>query len=440
MRKLAVLALAAVLAGCVGNHAWRISYNAQGVPTVAQPVLERKPTPDCPATPPSSHAYRLAFIEFDDRGEFFERRQLDNALGEIAKVKAASTAKAPAAVVVFVHGWKNNAAPGNGNVCDFETMLLQLGPQFSNNDDLSDAERTHVLGIYIGWRGAVISAPVLKELTFFDRRDKSQNLPNAHLVETLLSIVKAAKGSDYRDPTFTLLVGHSFGGGLLESALTQTVTNIVLDTPHNQEIHWPADLTVLVNEASQATQSYQLVESMMTNIVPRPACGPGNPPLPPGDFYKPRIISITSTGDQATGKIFPIGQAVSRPFNSLRKYPHPNALGLTSQTPMYLKTTAHIDAFFTHVLDESTAPAVIAAGKAGCPTPLISKIPINGEEHVFKMVDRPGARNLTPYWVMQMPTSIVSDHSDIFSSQFRKLMLDLIDTQLLAVNKPYIRR
>ena len=77
-----------------------------------------------------------------------------------------------------------------------------------------------VLGIYIGWRGAVVGAPILKEFTFWDRHQKSQNLPGAHLVEALLKIMQQQQGARDDDPAapLTALIGHSFGGAVLEES------------------------------------------------------------------------------------------------------------------------------------------------------------------------------------------------------------------------------
>jgi hypothetical protein len=427
-----------LLSACVPNQAWRIHYMPGQPPAIDPSLFEVVSTSDCRGphvpVPGQSSAYRLAFIEFDDRGEFFERGQLDQALHTISQVKETASTEYPAAVVLFVHGWKNNASDRSDNVAGFKKMLACLGVQF--NPPGSPPEQTRIVGIYLGWRGAVVSAPVVKELTFWDRRNESRNLPGAQVVETLLSIMKVSKGNRYSANGISILIGHSFGGGLLETALTQTLENIILDTPSGHQIDWPANLTVLINEAAPAAQSYQLIESMDTNIRTRPPCGPGQPGRTPTDFYMPAVISMTSVGDWATGGFFPIGQALTRPFNSLRTYPHPNALGLQSQTGMYLKTTAFTKAFASHVLDTETSKTVTSNRSAGCQVTLISDI--SGTK--FQMVEQPGSKNLSPYWVTQLPTAIVPDHSTIFGAPFRSLMIDLVLTSRTLGPKPYIRK
>jgi hypothetical protein len=428
-----LLLAAALLSACVPNRAWRIHYAPGYRPAVDPPLFEVVST-NCKG--PGSASYRLAFVEFDDRGEFFERDQLNQALRTIREAKEIASKKDPAAVVLFVHGWKNNASDRSGNVAGFKSMLGCLAAQF--NPSGADPERTRMVGIYVGWRGAVVSAPVLKELTFWDRRDESRNLPGAHVVETLLSIMKTAKGPSVADPNaLSFLIGHSFGGGLLETAVTQTFENIILDTPRGATIQWPADLTVLINEAAPASQAYQLVESMKANVEARPPCGPGQPERDTRETYLPAIISLTSKGDWGTGTVFPVGQALSLPFNSLRTYPHPNVLGEKDQVGMYLKTTAHTKEFISHVIDKDSSDVVQRAEKDGCQVELKSD-EIAGA--TYNIVEQPGSQNLSPYWVMQLPTDIVPDHSTIFGTAFRDLITDLVLAAHDLPHKPYKRK
>ncbi|MEP6717319.1 MAG: hypothetical protein ABJC09_17230, partial [Terriglobia bacterium] len=193
---------------------------------------------------------------------------------------------------------------------------------------------------------------------------------------------------------------------------------------------------VLINEAAPATQSWQLIESMEANVRPRPPCGPDQAPREKTDFYMPAVISMTSVGDSATGVFFPLGQKVSRPFHNLRKYPHPNELGIKDQAGMYTKTTALTEAFVSHIIDVDSSSAAKGAVSAGCRVVLASDIA--GAR--YKIIERPGARNLTPYWVMQLPRAIVPDHSTIFGAQFRSLIVDLVQVRRQFDPTPYIRK
>jgi pimeloyl-ACP methyl ester carboxylesterase len=384
--------------------------------------------------------YRLAFIEFDDRGEIFDRRQLEHAMGAVASAKQDAQALGRKPIVaVFVHGWKNNADDSSGNVWGFRQTLAGLAKQFGPPRAGGPA-RAPVVGVYIGWRGAVTNVPVLEELTFWDRHAKSENLPNAHMLEVLLKILQQAKGPLYEDSgAIAVLVGHSFGGAVLESALTQTIEQMVLSQP----IHSPADLTILLNEAQEATRSYQLIDSMKANGARQDHCHAKLIDGRTRRFENPIIVSVSSTADYATRAFFPFGQAFLRPFNSLRHYPAPNSLGIESQRPMFFNTTAHMSEFQSHLVEmysvgapvQSRDPEVQQAEASGC-VPYLDYPDPNVPDIHYRIIAKLGSRNDTPYWVMQIPAAIVPDHSTIFTRSFRAFLVGLICAHTGACQPP----
>lgn len=413
-----VVASVAVSAGCVPNKAYRLK---NPVTQEKLKTIEFDPRQTQAGVPDFEWPYRLSFIEFDDRGEMFDRNELNQALGAIytARKEAAAARRQTrsdephAIVAVFIHGWKNNASDSSGNVWGFRQVLAGLSYHYK----VSGGPFAPVVGVYIGWRGAVLSPPLIKEFSFWDRRDKSQNLPGAHMVEALLQVMRAAKGTNFDDnATISILIGHSFGGAVLETALTQTLEGLVVKQSEPgkpaaaSSIPWPANRIVFINEAQEATRSYQLIESLMTNVEPRKSFD-----------EPPAVISMSSTGDYATRAFFPFGQAVSRPFNSLRRYAGENALGIKSQTPMYFNTTAHMEKFQSHLFGRADDPAIVTALR--CCRPYM-QTQIGGATYII--VEKPGALNRTPYWVMELPPSLVPDHSTIFTPAFRNVLLDFL--------------
>jgi|GEM_PF-3097774 len=412
--RLAYLLPLLLAASCTANKAYRVKYPA-GKPPAIDPVE-------------TASGYRLAFIEFDDQGEMFERGQLTQALDAIAAARrdaaqiAARTGRpAELAVFAFVHGWKNNASERSSNVRRFREMLAELGSQFEP-----------VVGIYIGWRGASSPLPGVKELTYWGRRNKSATLPDAHFTETLKQVMLASRDDDPQVHMFSLLLGHSFGGGLLKAGTTQTIVNAVLDTPPGEAIRWPADLIVFVNEASPALRSYQLVETLGRHVAPHPECGkPVN-----HSQYHPAILSVASKGDSATLAFFPMAQAISRPFHRLRRYPEKNEMGIERQSSMYYRSAPHSTEFHSHLLDDKDLSHIQGAVNADCAE--FATHNLSGRDYLF--VQRPGAKNRGPYWVTQMPKTIVADHGGIFSPEFRKLLIDILVVQREPGGKPYRRK
>lgn len=414
-RLMCLVAACAVITSCVRNAPYRFHY-PDGTPASAN---VRYPTdavnPDKILEKPR---YRLGFVEFDDRGEMFDRRQLAEALGAVrlAKQEAHDRNKVPL-IAVFIHGWHHNASQKDDNVEGFRKIL----------DTLARELDVPVTGIYIGWRGEVVNFPVLRYLTFWDRRNKSQNLPNAHLIETLLSIAHEAKGLGYTDKAFCFFVGHSFGGALLEAALTQTFEETILHTPVGKRVDWPIDLTVFLNSASPAVLSYQLIESMNRHLDSASECKAGAPAQPLNVTRKyPVIISMTSAGDSATHAFFVVGQTLSRPANSLRQYGPGNTLGEKSQVPLYKETTANTKDFQSHLF---VPAAQAAAGSTGCRTLMSLRLPDAVEKGVkiqYTLAAAAGARNRTAYWVFQLPPTVVPDHTDIFQDGVIEFFRDLI--------------
>jgi hypothetical protein len=450
-----VATLSLVMTGCVPNKAYRSCLGAKPGCTVQSVLHETMKTEEFDRSETGafgfSFPYDLTFVEFDDRGEMFDRRQLAAAVKAIDDAKKRAPQGTTPVVAVFVHGWKNNASDSSGNVWGFRQTLAGLSSQYK----IPGGAFAPVVGVYLGWRGAVVSAPIIKEFTFFDRHAKSQNLPGPHMAEALVKIMQAAKGRDFSDAnTVSVLIGHSFGGAVLETALSETLADLVVRAQATStSIKWPADLILFLNEAQEATRSYQLIESLIANVTPRAACvapTPGAAPAPTVDtgvmLQAPAIISVSSTGDTATRLAFPGAQSLGRAFNSLRKYPDDgNAVGVKSQTSMFFRTTAHMKEFQSHLMRRSEDPEVIEAMKLCRPVidmDLGGKFLAVGEGGTsprYVLVERPQSRNRTPYWVFQIPPEVVPDHSTIFTPVFRRFLLSLLRARRSPDGKPIMR-
>ena len=388
MRYLTITLAALTLAACVPNKSYR-----KGPQSLLTEEVK---------APPTGLSYTLGFIEFDDWGELFEPEQADRLVSKIAQIKKGG---AGVTVVVFVHGWKNNASDQSGHVWGFREELADIQRAFPERP---------LVGVYVGWRGAVVSAPVLKEFTFWDRQAKAINIPGAHMTASLLRIMRAAKGPKFSDPdSVCLLVGHSFGGQVLERAITQTLVNVVFsgeqDDTGPKELDPPADLVVFVNESAPALEAKQLLDLLHRRGAE----------LTIREQQHPLVVSLTSTGDFVTKFALPGGQFVTRPFHSLRQYDEKgDFLGTKAQSAYYYQSTANLQSPQSHSIAVHT--------EAGDDKLRYTSVCLPGETVPYDIV-RTDSRNDTPYWVMQMPTRIVPDHSDIFRKEFRLLLEAFIE-------------
>jgi hypothetical protein len=467
------------LGGCVHYGQFRDDARKNGALPTSSPAMceddpDANPKRKSIWCPKGESQYYLGFVEVDEFGEMFQRKQLTNAMRLIQKAKSDSKTMdengSPtnnAVVVVFIHGWKNNASDDTGNVWGFRDALNDIAKNLTREFEarrergqtLPGEEPEPVVGIYIGWRGAVTNLGVVKEFTFFNRRDAAARIPGAHLTEVLYTVMHETKSCLGSCPTGTVgrgtgslsvIVGHSFGGLVLERTMTQAVSAEVLDQVAAEKsreargekraegnyVHLPTDLIVMVNEAAPATESKQFLDLLKTNVrcVIDPATGACR-------YDHPLFLSITSTGDWATGLTLPLGQGASSLFQkNFRTYENPDPKQIPHQKSYYLHSTAHLPPLFSHLLGpRDDAGIQNALNATGNKTEAEAEdcFPIKSIPHPaqYCLVPNPGRYNDTPYWVTQMGTEFVPDHSQVFRPAFRELLSRII-ARKIDIKKP----
>jgi pimeloyl-ACP methyl ester carboxylesterase len=405
-----LLPLLIALSACVPNQAYRTTIGPCKDPNptcsvqLVQSTIDAKPV-----------AIPVAFIEFDDFGQAFNPAQI--AAAETV-IKDEKSKHKRVVTILFIHGWKNNASDDSSNVPGFRYFLQQLQPDLrALGSDVA------VVGVYFAWRGNITNLPGAQDLTYWNRRDTATYIPGSNMSEALLRVALALKGPNYNDPSATLIVvGHSFGGLVLERTVTPYLTRRIVENP---EGFYPfADLLVFINEAAAATEGIQLLTMLKRHSAP-------DPNLP---TQHPIIVSITSQGDLATGVALPIGQAASLIKKSVRDYGPPYAsdpFGVASQKTYFLRSAAHIPQLESHSVGDNLKAAYDGPGGYTC-----VDISVDGRTpKPYYVVRMDNAANDTPYWIMQMPVQIVPDHSDIFRLEFAKLMYGFLMRQA-ANEKP----
>jgi hypothetical protein len=245
------------------------------------------------------------------------------------------------------------------------------------------------------------------------------------MTDAVLRIMRETKGRDGSRDATVIAVGHSFGGLVLERTVTQALVERINDAEEAGAaaggFQFPADLVVFLNEAGPALQAKQLLDLLARREAQFSVTG-GDP--------IPLLLSMTSKGDTATHLAFPGAQFLSLPKVDLRKYnksgtktPDVDEFGVADQRSYYLHTAANTAALQSHVIGLDNDPDVQAAKAKGLRE--YARVTLGSKQ--FVIIPKADARNMTPYWVMQMPVEFVPDHSTIFRPEFEALLIAFLD-------------
>lgn len=481
-----VLVMLPLLAGChVPLQSYRTANPAIVVP--APPIAEDKgntaQTSVAVATEEKScvgdsSPICLAFIELDDMGELFDESEVHTALRLIIQANRAATEgqQGDPIVITFIHGWKNNAKPGNDNVKGFKVALQEVYRRFG---------RSHkVIGIYIGWRGDLIQSyfPVAQQFSYFNREATAIRIPGATLSTALTQI---ATYTHERAGSYAIFIGHSFGGLVLERSVSEAMASgvaaekIYAQPSTSQDTGPPVpdtrdaayklvtgsrpDLVVFINPAGAATEAKQMLDFLT-------AGGYRYQPLADG-VDKPLFISLSSTSDMATKVALPIGHGLpflgfksAGSFRDLgrtnQKYglqcfdPHQNhpyserltkEQGAVSQGSYYMSSAPHMQVLQSHQMLKAISatqmqvasthqiisvrdPKAISQCNPQLFDPelkVIRTFRLADTQTCFAVQEKPDRCNGTPYWIMELDPDVVPDHSTIFTERFISFLVDV---------------
>jgi pimeloyl-ACP methyl ester carboxylesterase len=416
-------AIAAVVAGCAANKPYRLK-------GIADEFYPNQSSPSEKRTVSADRSYQLSFIEFDERGDFWDRRQLGRAAEAIAKHKSK-----PVLVVIFIHGWHNNADDRNpsGDVPTFRCLLSQLAVSDSTSG-------LQVHGVYLGWRGRLLNGH-LDYFTFWGRKAAATRVAGTPVTETIFELIRQAR--KYHAKSKCVLVGHSFGALVLEKAMAQAMTGSILSQDAQTgggEFNAPADLVLLVNSAGESLYAKEM-RDMFERIEQR------------GDVNAehPLMISMTSVSDTATSHWFRIGTFLPnlfahRQYHWDTRYDH--ASHEVDQNEYLSTTPGHNTRLFSHQVVATSAPADAASPEKiaqrqkpdACSEPnaafeenlshphgLVFATAEPSDPHNFKWwkLEKSGPDPTTPYWIMHVPDEIIHGHGPIFTPQGRAMMAAL---------------
>jgi hypothetical protein len=319
-------------------------------------AVDRKSIPDPPATMHNAQKwyiestssekrlpYSCSFVEFDERGDYLDFYQHKHAY---EKMRALAQQHEHLIVVIFLHGWRNNGQ--SGNVVDFNEFLHQL----AIHTDVKGADH-RVHGIYLSWRGACLKhvirpdqkpfqevskefggeivdlrqaarSPTLNELletfSYFDRKGVPEHLSSGtSLSRTIITCAHVAKR--FRPRSHVFLIGHSFGGLMLERTFQNaTIGELTKAWPWGdpelikaaKANPLPFDTVVFVNSAAPSIYAKQFQSFLAAhghamfryNVV---------------GANSPVFFSLTSSGDWATGITHPLANTFCFLLPTLRR-------------------------------------------------------------------------------------------------------------------------
>jgi hypothetical protein len=245
---------------------------------------------------PTDGRYKLAFIEFGDQGSALDTSQRKAALEVIHE------AKRPL-LFVYIHGWQNNA--NSGDVCRFEHFIDTVSrfPEITG-------QKINVIGVYIAWRGVDVTVPVAKFLTFWSRKSAGATIAAQNgCLATISELALAARAPD-KTYHHCVLLGHSFGGLVLENTISHSILDASSTGARNTS---PWDMAVAFNAADSSIGSRQLISELdyLYKYDPNRHAYVGRSPGAEAgsvlDENRPFLIILQSENDQATGQFFPIG-------------------------------------------------------------------------------------------------------------------------------------
>lgn len=288
---LLIALIALIVVGCAGNRPYRTA----GLQSCAHADDCVDATIEQHEDPEHDETYDLAFVEFTERGNIFDRDQMEMVLEHVRQSAnpQQGAAHEGVLVVVFVHGWKHNASPDDSNVRDFRDLLRKTAR-------LDAGGRRKLVGVYVGWRGASISLPVIKEITYWERKSVAEQVGKGGVTELLTRLERIVIDDDQPNRNLFLVVGHSFGGAIVLSALNEVLLERVVAAatePMGECLKSRSfgHGVVLLNAAIEANEAFQLKE-----VVSSRTCYAQD---------QLRLMHvITSDADTATGTIFGLGQ------------------------------------------------------------------------------------------------------------------------------------
>lgn len=351
----------------------------------------------------------IKVIRLTNAGEFVERCELTNALyelnwdrprpaGSYGPETKPDAKHLPKLAVLYIHGWKHSADNSDADRKKFATLIQML------RDQARGTKR--VVGIYIGWNADAEMWDWAENLTFWVKKNNADRIAQSSSVTLIVSSIGAIIRADPNRNDQFVAIGHSFGARMLFSATAQSLVTATEEAHPGypggryRVVQALTDAVILLNPAFEAAR-YSAINDFARNDESFP------------DKQPPLIVTVSSTGDWATRKAFPIGQWI----------------GL-ARTDRELQTLGNYEPFRTHTLSRTAAGGCSTDGGDGMVEFLtIADLCLKRET----ATGSPGAsgnhglvQRFNPFVVAQTTSDIIKDHNDIWNPTFTSWLAGLI--------------
>jgi hypothetical protein len=409
--------------GCASHRQWRTSLEpcntAIASNACSSAAIEKDPS------------YTLGFVEFDDQGWLWCRKQLDVVMDALQDEERTNRL----IVVAFVHGWKHTAKYDDSNVQMIRENLRFLDLLERLNSKREGRRPRKVVGVYAGWRGLSSKIWGIKEFTFWERKNTAHEVGRSGLSELFLRLEDLRNASHIlhqgeTNQTRLFIIGHSFGGAATYSALANVLAERAIQTVdlsgHGRPARGVGDMVMLVNPAFEAAR-YGVLENIATSQT----------------YLVSNMVNLavfTSKTDYATKIAFPLGRYVSTLFDnyqsSLERRANHTAVGhFPEYTTHDLNPTEIKKASKAARLHEQVEQADTISQRA---TELKAqarrhreKPPGNEEGVVYHFIgsDLVLRRNRDPrmpIFVVAVDSKIIPDHNAIDEPEFRRFLAQFI--------------
>lgn len=426
VRHVILLLQVILLTGCA-SRAWLFRWEAPNQDQVGSYLLTENPE--------GTQNYTIGFIEFDEQGDIKRSGPggqdvdpFDRILTDLRRT--ARTRKV--LLVTYIHGWQNSTRSGDVN--HFRQFLKGL----ADTQRLADYR---VYGIYCAWRGDVLPVSLARVRgnflfslvtlpSFWPREAAARRVGGPACTDALLRLAAASRE---QPSSKVIFVGHSFGALVLEQAMAQaTLSRLISSNVERDPIHLPADLVVLLNQASPSLTAKILIDSFNQSKNERTYTS-----------TKPLFVSITSKADSATGVAYPIARIPATAWASGRKYdvdPRKGVEKKVQQEYFLRRTPGHAEWLRSHKITEADSTVADPhpfsnAIEANLDRPVVSQSGewfFQGElgRHwtLSRVHENKGLPpyNVGPYWIVQAPGEFIANHGDVWNSNVQGLIAAII--------------